>query len=434
MRCNIDEVITKITTNKLDKRTVVSFALLGGLPDCKRIKTSDYFKVVDSSHADVTYTKAWNKYDKPDTIVECAEENPCYNTGGLAVTAAANYFMYKLPYDGTQFSSGLILFYVKGFTGDKAVKVELSDSAAFTNADVYTLTVTGKGAEYVPVIVDLSKAPTSVTGDGWTASANANYMTINVADANGIISSISVFDSIEDFENNDVVQMGCLTTIEGDDAIDAAEATCVNATARHDLSTYPTFERTITGTKVTENYQKLNPLIGKGSAKKAYELVTEKFTPVAADTYAKIVLGDAYAKECGFITVDAGCNLLKRYDIPADVAVDDDHFLVRVQSDGTTAILMNANLAGHEVTITYPREASVNETVADLDNVDTVVKRTKLYVPYSLSNGKKMAKVYGNVLVTSFTDNLGEEDTEFSVTVSIQRAADGHYYHTYEYI
>lgn len=433
MRCDMEDLITKITTNKLDKRTVVSFALLGGLPDCKRIKTKDYFKVVDSSHAAVDTTLAFNKYDKPENMLECDNDNACLNTGGLSVGAASNYVMYKLPYDGTKFSSGLIIFYVKGFTGAKNVIVEVSDSAAFTNADSYTISVTGKGAEYVPVVVDLSKVPTSTAGTGWAAAQSGNFMTINVADANAVISSIAIFDTIEDFENNEVVQMGCLTTIEGDDAIDAAEATCVNPRAKHDLSSYPTFERTITGTKVTENYQKLNPLIGKGEKTKGFDIRTEKFVVAQGTGYGEIVITDAYQDECGFIKVDAGCELLTRYDIPADVALDDAHFLVRPQEDGTTKILVNTELVGHEVKVSYPREADITEYVADLDNVDEVVKRTKLYVPYTLSNGKKKAKVYGNVLVTSFSDNLGEDDTEFSVTVSIQRAADGHYYHIYDY-
>lgn len=435
MRCDMEELITKITTNKLDKRTVVSFALQGGLPDCQRINAKDYLKVVDSTHTDVDVNLAanYNRYDKPENMLECDNEQACLNTGGLPVGATTNYIMYKLPYDGTKYSSGIIAFYVKGFTGAKAVTLEISALPIFEDADVYTQQVTGKGADYVPVIIDLSKAPTSTEGNGWTATAAANYITINVADANGVISSIAVFNSIEDFDNNDVVQVGCLTTVEGDDAIDAAEATCANPNAQHDLTTAPTFERTITGTKMTKNYLKLNPLNGKGSATKAYEITTQKFTAVEDGDYAKVVLADAYADECGFIMVDAGCNLLTRYDIPVEVAVDDEHFIAKKQDDGTVAILMNKNLAGHEVKITYPREANVVETIADLDNVDTVVKRTKMYVPYTLSDGTKMAKVYGKVLVTSFTDNLGTDEAEFSVTVSIQRSEDGHYYHTYEY-
>lgn len=430
MRCDMEELISKITSKKLDRKTVVSFAILGNLPDCMRISTKDYINVVSSSHQTVEATLSFNKFDKPANELECETDTPCLNTGGLAVGATTNYVMYKLPYDGTKYSSGLIIFYVKGFTGSKNVTIELSDTAAFTNSDKYTVSVTGKGAEYVPVFFDLTQTPTSTAGTGWTASAVGNYLTINVADANAVISSIAVFESIEDFENNDVVQMGCLTTIDGDDAIDAAEATCANGSPKHDTSS-PSFERTITGTAVTSNYQKLNPLIGKGDATKGFAIHTQKYTVTAGTGYGEIVIGDLYQKECGFVTVDSGCELLKRYDIPVLVTLDDDHFLVQPQDDGTTKILVNTNLVGQEVIVAYPRETEVTEYIADIDNVDGV--RVKMYVPYELSNGKKRAKVYGNVLVTSFSDPRGEDDSEFSITVSIQKAADGHYYRIYDY-
>jgi len=430
MRCDMEELISKITSKRLDRRTVVSFALLGNLPDCMRINAKNYINVVDGSHEAVEATLAFNRFDKPSNMLECDRETTCVNTGGLSIGAAANYVMYKLPYDGTKYSNGLVIFYVKGFTGAKNVTIELSDSTTFANADKYTVSVTGKGAEYVPVIFDLTQTPTSTAGDGWTASALGNFMTINVNDANAVISSISIFESIDDFENNDVVQMGCLTTIEGDDAIDAAEATCADSAPRHDTES-PTFERTITGTAVTANYQKLNPLIGKGDATKGFAIHTEKYTVTAEGEYGLIQIGDLYQKECGFVTIDSGCELLKRYDLPIPVALDDEHFLVHPQEDGTTKILVNSHLVGQEVLVSYPREANVTEYIADIDNVDGV--RVKMYVPYELSNGKKKAKVYGNVLVTSFSDPRGEEDSEISITVSIQKASDGHYYRIYDY-
>ena len=430
MRCDMEELITKITSKKLDRRTVVSFALLGNLPDCMRINTKNYINVVDSTHQAVETTLSYNKFDKPANMLECEKDTVCVNTGGLAVGATTNYVMYKLPYDGTKYSSGLVIFYVKGFTGSKNVTIELSNATTFTDSDKYTVSVTGKGAEYVPVIFDLTQTPTSTAGTGWTASAVGNYMTVNVADANAVISSIAIFESIEDFENNDVVQIGCLTTIDGDDAIDAAEATCADSAPRHDTSS-PTFERTITGTAVTANYQKLNPLVGKGDSTKGFAISTQKFTVKAGESYGEIVIGDMYQKECGFVTIDSGCELLKRYDIPIPVALDDDHFLVLPQDDGTTQILVNSNLVGQEVLVSYPMEREVTEYIADIDNVDGV--RVKMYVPYELSNGVKRAKVYGNVLVTSFSDPRGEDDSEISITVSIQKAADGHYYHIYDY-
>ena len=430
MRCDMDTLITAITSEKLKKETEVTFALKGKLPDCKRINTRDYIKVIDASAQTVETSLVPNRFDIPANMLECGFDNTCVNTGSTALGAATNYPVYKLPYDCTKFANGIVTLFVKGFTGTKSVTVKISDSADFTNADVYTVDAVGVAGEFTPVVIDLSATPTSTVGTGWNPTA-IGYIAINVNDAGASISSIAIFDSIEDFEKNDVVKMRCLTSLDADDAIDAAEATCANPNARHDTSS-PSFERTLTGNLATENYLKLNPLVGKGDATKGFEIVTQKFTVGDGTTYGIVVLPDLFEKECGFIQVAAECELLKRYDIPALVAVDEEHFIVGKTGNSLDAIYLNKNLIGKEVTVSYPREATlVKEEVADIDNVDN--NKVELYVPYTMSNGKKRAKVYKNTLVTSISDPRGEDDTEYSVTVSIQKDEEGHYYHIYYY-
>ena len=430
MRCDMEKLISTITSDKLDKKTEVTFALKGKLPDCKRIKTKDYIKVVDASNQVVNTVLEFNRFDRPENEFECGFDNACLNTGVLALSAATNYAVYKLPYDCAKFANGIVTLFVKGFTGTKQVTVKLSDAVAFTNADVYTVDAVGVAGEFTPVVIDLSATPTSTTGTGWNPTA-VGYLAINVNDANAGISSIAIFDSISDFEKNDVVKMRCLTSLEGDDAIDAAEATCAHPIAKHDI-TSPTFERTITGNALTSNYQILNPLVGKGKATKAFDIWTQAFTVVADGNYGIVVLPDVYGKECGYIQVSADCELLKRYDIPALVALDEEHYVVTKQNDGIVIVHVNKNLVGKELIVSYPREADLKkEEVANIDNVDT--KKVEVYVPYKMSNGEKRAKLYKNVLVTSFSDPRGEDDTEFSVTLSIQKDESGHYYRIYYY-
>lgn len=448
MRCDMEKLISTITSEKLEKKTEVTFALIGNLPDCMRINTHDYIKVMDAENVTVETALPFNRFDKPIDKMQCGDANPCANTGTLALEDKDNYAVFKVPYDSTKFSDGIVTFYVKGFTGAKDVNFKISDTAGFTNSDVYTTSVTGVDGEFSLVIIDLSALPTSTEGTGWTADGAA-YIAINVDSDDALISTIAIFESIADFENNDVVKMRCLTTIEGDDAIDAAEATCAYPNVKHDVSS-PTFERTITGSMVTENYQMLNPLIGKGDSTTGFDIHSKEYTIIASGSepivgeaivgdatlaengeYGVVVLPDAYQDECGFITVDAGCELLRRYDIPAFVAVDEGHFFAIPQTDGSTKLYFNKGLVGRSVTVSYPRKKTVTELIADIDNVDGV--RVEMFVPYKLSNGKKRAKVYKNVLVTSFSDPRGEDDTEFSVTVSIQKDSSGHYYHIYDY-
>lgn len=427
MRCDMETLINKITTEKLNKRVEVTFSILGNLPDCKRINTKNYIKVMDASNQTVETTLAYNKFNKPTDSIGCADVPECLNTGSLALAATTNYAVFKIPFSGLEFASGIITFFVTGFTGAKNVTLKISDAAAFTNADVYTTSVTGVSGEFSPVFIDLSATPTSVEGTGYEASVDGAYIAINVADAGAEISSIAVFDSIEDFETNDVVKMGCLSEISGDEAIDAAESAC--NTAKHDTSSL-TFDRTITGQKITENYYKLNPMVGKGEAVTGYELTSSTYT-VAAGTdadagYGVVEIPDLYEEECGYVVASTDCELLSRYDVPILVALDENHFIVK-----DNKVYFHTNLVGKEVVISYPSKRDVKELVADEDYIDTT--KVRMYVPITLSNGKKRAKVFNNVLVTSFTDTVNEDDTEFSITVSIQKDASGHYYHIYEY-
>lgn len=435
MRCDFDTLISKISAEKLNKKVEVDFSILGNLPDCKRINASNYLKMIDAQGTEVEDTSKYNRYQKPLEKIECASPNECLNTGTLFVNDNNKYAVYRLPYDATKFADGIITMYAYGL-GISNVTVMVSSTPNFTNADTYVTGASSISAEqwqFLPVVVDLSATPSSVVGEGWSPSQNGAYIAINTPTAAGI-SSIAVYDSIEDFENNDVVKIGCLTALDDDVEIDAAEATCAYPSAQHDTSSL-SFERTITGNTITENYGKLNPLEGKGDATVGYKIKSQTFTAegdsATDNEYAKVTILDAYQKECGFIAAQADCYLLKRYDIPALVAIDEEHFIVRPNADGSTDIFFNKNLYGKEIIISYPKQVNVTEYVADEDYIDSV--RVRMFIPHKYTNGKMGAKVYNNVLVTSYSISRSEDETEISITVSIQKDASGHYYHRYEY-
>ena len=73
MRCDMETLINKIATNKLNKQVEVDFSIIGSLPDCKRINTKDYIKVIDASSVTVETVLAYNKYNKPANLLECAD-------------------------------------------------------------------------------------------------------------------------------------------------------------------------------------------------------------------------------------------------------------------------------------------------------------------------------------------------------------------------
>lgn len=435
MRCDFDTLISKISAEKLNKKVEVDFSILGNLPDCKRINASNYLKVIARSDDQITDAEdksKYNRYKKPLEKIECASPNECLNTGTLFINDPT-YAVYRLPYDASKFADGIVTFYVTGISNGE-VEMMISDTPAFADADIYSFGInTENPDDFVPVAIDLSKTPNQTLGNGWYASQNGAYIAIKTGVAGGL-SSIAVYDSIEDFENNDVVKIGCLTALDDDVEIDAAEATCAYPSAQHDTSSL-SFERTITGNTITENYGRLNPLEGKGDATVGYKIKSQTFTAepveIAEGDYAKVTILDAYQKECGFIAAQADCYLLKRYDIPALVALDEEHFIVRPNADGSTDIFFNINLGGKEIIISYPKQVNITEYVASEDYIDSV--RVRMFIPHKYTNGKMGAKVYNNVLVTSYSISRSEDETEISITVSIQKDASGHYYHRYEY-
>lgn len=424
MRCGTDKLISKITNKRLDNTTEVSFSVLGNLPDCKKLDTKNYLKILSSTDEEVESGIDYNSFSIPGNMFECHRDGSCINTGTLFPGQAGAKAFYFIPYDAVQFANGVITFYVTGFTGAKNVTLTISDTEAMTNADVYTQSVTVVTGEFSPVAIDLSSVPTSTEGDGYTASIQGAYIAISVADAGAGISSISVFDSIKDFEINNTVTVGCLTEISGDDAIDAAEASCDDPS--YDLSTPISFERTVVGTRVTPNYDLLNPVMGKGSETTGQDIVTTEKIVTAEGDLGVVVIPDLSKEECGFVTVTTDCATLTRVNLPFKLALDDNQYNIIPQADGTSKLYVNAHLVGKELFISYPKDVMTEELVADEDNVGGV--RVMMRVPFTEEGGRKGYYIYGNVLVTSFPVSITNESTEFSFTLSIQRQSDGHMY------
>lgn len=417
-KCRNEIFLGKVKTNKLTKETEVTFNVLESLPDCRSIVAKNVVNDVSG---------IYSRFDIPQNVFEC-EAPACGNTGtfyprGMEVI----YFVHG---DANEWASGVITFYTTFAT---SVVVKVSDTQAMTNADSYTITPVAGTDGYAPIVVDLSQEGTAI-GEGYTASQKGAYISITldsekpVSDPCGL-SSINVYDSMDDFAVNSVVKISCLSGIEGDTEIDAAESTCWDEGYNtEDLS----FERTITGKLLTPNYYLLNPLLAKGAVTEGFEDVTvdmevEPIT-VSGTPYGAVTLTDALASECGFIGAMLAdpCNItdsmLDRISIPVNVALASNQFQVI-----GNVLYFNASLVGKHVIISYPKAVEIEELVADERNVGT--RRVRMSYPYCTSDGVKYIKVFNNVLITSFPEGITNEETEFEFTVAIRKDAFGHYYH-----
>lgn len=430
MRCRNDVYMRKIGVNKLDKSMEVDFDVQRNLPDCRRFNASRY---VSTTATDPTYSR----YTVPANQFECLQ-NACVNSGTLVV-GTGKKTIYKVE-NGSAFSAGVITFYV---TSDvTAVTVTVSDTETGTNADSYSAVLGGASSDgFKAVVVDLAQAGTTI-GTGWNPTEASAYIAITPTGSSSAgISSIAVFEDMADFEASSHVKVACLTSIDGSWDLDVAESACF--ANGYDTSTRPTFEKTIEGTKVTANYWRLNPLYKRGSAVTGFDIATVERTVQAgtgsASGYGIVSIDDMNQNECGFFSAmlaTAPCidgeATLDKLSFPTAVTIDEKHFVLVDAGSGVTSVLFNSRLVGQKVLISYPRTADVEEFIISADDVNEV--KTRMSYVKTHTDGFKYRFVFNNVLITSFPDTLGEEETSFSFTVSIQPDSQGVYGHAYRII
>ena len=427
-RCKNDILIGKIGVEKLQKTTEVDFVVHHFLPDCRRIMANKY----------VSGNGTYNRYAVPNNQFECVREG-CVNTGTLYNAGAAT--VYKATYDAVEFATGVLTFYTTGTEGTATVTI--GSTQALNNADVYTVDLSAieTGADgYKAVVIDLSQTPTSEVGNGWTPNHVGAFVSISIAKATGDtdseigISSLAIYDSLEDFETTQSVRIACLSTVGGSWDFEAVEATCFG-NAGYDDESIDSFEKTVSGKALTPNFWMLNPMFAKGDATEGWDTNTVEKVVEAEGDYGVVIIPDKYTGECGFVNVAIkdNCNVtdaqLIELTIPGKVDMDEKHFTVVSNEDGSTSIYVNASLVGQTLVIAYPQTAEVEEFVFDKDNVRYV--KTRMSYTRTYNDGVKYRFVFDNVLITSFPDEVTDEETEFEFTVTVQADKDGRYGRAY---
>lgn len=430
MSCRNDVYMRKIGVNKLDKSMEVDFDVQRNLPDCRRINASRY---ASTDAVAPTYSM----YTVPENQIECMQM-ACVNSGTLKIGTGKSA-IYKAE-NGAGFANGVITFYV---TSDVTVaEVIVSDTQALTNGDKYTARLGGASAGgFKLAVVDLTEAGTDV-GTGWTPSDGYAYISIKLTGgADAGLSSIAVFEDMEDLMISTHVKVSCLTSIDGSWDLDVAESACFDR--GYDTSTRPSFEKTIEGTKVTANYWRLNPMYKRGSAVQGFDIVTVErtiqSTTISGTSYGVVVIEDMNQNECGFFSAmlaTAPCvdgeATLDKISLPLAIALDEKHYVLGDAGSGVTNVIFNSRLVGQKALISYPRVASVEEFLISADDVNEV--RTRMSYVKKHTDGFKYRFVYNNVLVTSFPDTIGEDETSFSFTISIQPDEQGNYGRAYRII
>ncbi|MGL4695179.1 hypothetical protein [Enterococcus larvae] len=440
-RCNNDTLIAKIGTKPLNKLMEVDFAVLTDIDSCVKVNTKNYI-----SYAGTTAT--FNAYKTPQDMFNCLAEG-CKNSGTLTVTNAVGLesgASFAVNADATEFVAGVITFYIHFPTaGTYNLKSTISDLTEpnQTNAYVYSKEITVQAEGFYPIVLDLSKVPDEQKGTGWTASEVGIILNLEVTPADDTIiptigfSSIYVYDSIEDFEVNDVVKIGCIDEFSGDLTVDATDASCFGG--GYDPTSIA-IERTLTGKSATANYWKLNPLMSRGSQSIGWVIQTTErevsTTIIDGTEYGYVQLADMNMDECSFTlaTMSDNCNvtdsMLNRVNTPVVVDLNEKQFIVL---DGTTTtavdagkLLFHPSLVGQKVVISYPKQVDAEHFVGNEDALEE--RRVRMSFTQEQTDGIKLNYVYNNVLITSFPGTVNNEETSFDFTISVQRDKNGNFY------
>ena len=433
-KCKNEKFMSTIGVNKLTKNVEVDFDVQRNLPDCQKINAGRYVSTTASN-------PRYDRFKIPKNQFECMQ-GLCVNSGTLYNSGADTVYKFKL--DATEFVAGVLTFYVLGTTGN--AEVTISDAVGFVNADKYTIDLAemSHGDDgYTAVVVDLSQEPTDI-GNGWSATGDSIYVKVKVTGATGI-STLAMFESMDDFAVSTHVIARCLTGVDGSLDLDVAERTCFKG-GQFDTSDLNGIEKTVSYKAITPNFWRLSPMYKKGYLTKAWDRETVEMTvkALSGTDYGYVTLDDIDQNECGFISIqvlydcrdsqNAAEAMLDRLAIPSKVDMDGGHYQLIDNGDGTTTILFNEIHIGKSVLIAYPKVVEVADsfdiTDEDVNEVHTRMSYVKCY-----TDGSKYRFVYNNVLVTSFPDALSEDDEqEGELTLNIQRDANGRFGYAYRII
>lgn len=440
-RCSNDDLLRKIGNKSYTKRTEVTFDVSKDIDRCVRVNARNPISVISS-------TEEYSQFLIPDDAFNCNAKG-CRNTGTLIMSGTVDGEVsarYAVPYDAKEYYAGLVTYYAYfPVAGTYTVTTSISSirDPEMANKDTYQEKITITEPGFRPIIINFEEPPTGTTGSGWQADEAGAIIEVTFAndDPEAIIqaglSSFYFYDSVEDFEVNEVVKIACLTDISADLTVDASDATCFGSQYDPDSAS---IEYTVTGKALTPNYNSLNPMHGKSKRETGWFLTTDtrpvQETTINGIRYGYIQIPDISPDECGFVAVQLAdlCNVeesqLHRVNSPVPININENQYIVLdgkiTNINDLGLILFNENLIGQDVIVSYPQHTDVKVKVFSDENINTV--HTRMYIPFSWTDCSEKYYYFPNVLITSFPmgfSSSGDGEMEFSFTISIQRNNDG---------
>lgn len=410
---------------------------------------SNFEDWAEGNTGDNTYV--YDEFDIPSDPSECdATSCPSFLGYDVVTNAGVTVPQWTLDLlgDYSQYFSGGIRFYGKTFAaGDAglAFTVEIADSTADlgVSSDTYDLEFSQEAPDSLPYTIDLTQAPSSVTGGGWGKATTGMAVRIELsAPPTGQI-GFSTFDLFENFEevgNSQVIKAYCLDGLSLNRTHTLVESPCKEVHKYSDEA----IELSFTIQSETPDIYELQPntVVEEGlvpsfkTAKRTAQAFTD---PNTGANYARVTLPSITSDVCAPLDVlvtsqcvSGGPRILKQLtvDSPNQEIQLDMFYVARGLYDSTitNAILLHPSYVGEEVCVDYYDDVN-GRKVLETDEYQNV--EIELYLNSRDSDGKIKTTKFPAAFVTTLNDAMGKEDAKTIEATFQIPARNGRFLETY---
>lgn len=429
-KCNVQLQGTKIQ----DKELKVYLNVSTPIQSCVKVRAD--------RHTGVTSTVGdpeaiFKKFERPRDVLNCPEPL-CNTTGtlylGFLNETAPTSVSYKVDELLKNYHGGVVnAYFVFRDPGMYTITTTVSDNEDTSNKAEFTDQIVVADNEPMPKVVvlphsmDTSKSFLKGTDHSFTIG-----YTITPGDAESAknkvgISTISMTQTKQDWENNHTVILSCIDSFDMPNTVDLADPTCFGQDINPDSVE---LEITLSVQQMTANYMMLNPLIHSASDEIVAKMeclggIAEE-VEVCGKKYAGVMLPGYYQDECGYTVAsieacDAADGALKFSTIKNFDEPDQQNYkLLTDTNSGKTFAVVNNDYLGAKLVVIYPKtaDAEILEATTEFDDG----RRTRARIPFSFTNGRSGYFEFDDIVVTKFPMGWStSENTPSEFTMKVRK-------------
>lgn len=397
-------------------------------------KVSD--PVVWAAGADTS--AAYESATRPEGCAKCDATGTMFMTPTAGTAPTINNNMYI---DGVKLSAGVVTFYVTvDAPGVYNVAYSAGDYGDSANFDTWVNVLDVATAGSYKVTFNLTDAPSSTTGTGWSPSTTGVYQSVIVdpvtAPAEVGVSTFSYYEGLDDLKGNVVINLECLQSFGNDFEAEVTEQICGGSTYNTNSTDRDLEFQAIKASRdpniLAPNNHKVRDL--NTSHYTTTTLTASAYTDDNGTEFATLQVSDI-AQACDqavgvLLKDDCGATELDQISVSGGVkSMDKDSFILldgSTGSDDKGRILLDSSYTDKTFCVNYPQLVVADAIVTTTEFKDVVVDAQfkRSYV----KNGKKVTSVinFTNLLIRSVAEDQSTDASEgWTISATATAGANG---------